>query len=91
MSEIPQSKDDIHLGHTIVHYTFFPVLGGVLAGIVSPIVLWPLGYISLGVAFVIPWVAVLACCAYFAILGEYVIPSETYRKVRSGEWGESDE
>lgn len=82
----PQNWEDLELGHHIVYYTFWPVL---LIGFGIPVVTIPLywfGYIPLEWALIIPWVGIWIICIYFGYLGDYVIPSETYRKYRSGEW-----
>jgi len=91
MRDIPQSRDEIQLGHHITHYTFLPMVGATLLATASSPVLWVLGYVNLRFAFLIPWISILACCVYVGFLGDYVIPAETYRNVRSGKWGEADE
>lgn len=87
MTDIPSSKGELDLGHHIVHYTFCPVLVGLAAVVLSSPVLWYLDYVSYATALALPWLAVLGVCLYFGYLGDYVIPRETYKKVRSGEWG----
>lgn len=93
MSDNPRSvgsKDDLELRHHIVYYTFLPVLVGFGATILSSPVLWYLGHVSYSTALALPWLALLGICLYIGTLGDYVIPSQTYRKVRSGQWGGSD-
>ena len=88
MSNIPSSKDELELGHHIVHYTFLPMVVLVFATIVLSFPAWWFGWIPYRTAFLIPWLSLLVACLYIGCLGHYVIPRETYRKVRSGEWGE---
>lgn len=90
MSEIPQSKEDLELRHHIVHYTFLPMVGVVILTTVSPIVLWPLEHVPFSVGLIVPWLSLLGACLYIMFLGDYVIPRETYRKLRSGGWGDSE-
>ncbi len=91
MTDIPQSSDEIQLGHHIVHYTFMPMVICVFLGTLSPLVLWPLGYIDMPTALRISWVSVLVVSVYLWFFGDYIIPDETYLKVRSGEWDNSNE
>lgn len=86
MSEHPQSKGDLELGHHVIHYTFLPVLAIGFGAVIATPVLWYTSVVPLEGAFIIPWISLLWMCLYLSIFGEYVIPRETYRKLRSGEW-----
>lgn len=48
--------------------------------------LWYFDILPIMYAFLLPWVAIFGASVYLMIFGDHVIPSETYRKVRSGEW-----
>lgn len=90
MVDIPQSKEDITLRHTIVHYTFLPMVVLVFIAIVSSLVLWVLGHASFGWAIVFPWIVLYGAMIYIWLLGDYVIPRETYINLRNGKWDNSD-
>lgn len=86
MSDYPQSKSDLELGHHIIHYTFIPVLVIGFGAVLSSPVLWYTSTLELEVALAIPWLSILGMCLYLSLFGNYVIPRETYRNLRSGEW-----
>ena len=90
MTKYPSSKDELELGHHVVYYTFLPLVAIVFGTILSSPVLWWMDYLSYSMAFVLPWTAMLVTCLYIMCFADYVIPIETYRKLRSGEWGESE-
>jgi hypothetical protein len=53
---------------------------------VSSPLLWYMGLLGFGEALLLPWAALCAAICYISALGDYVMPAETYRKYRSGEW-----
>jgi hypothetical protein len=84
--DIPHSKDDLALGHHIAHYTFFPTMLTMLGVALSAPPAWYLGYIPFGLAIAIPWFGLLSIVAWIALVGDYVMPAETYRKLKRGEF-----
>jgi len=85
---LPSSWGEVTIYHKIVYYTFLPFVAMVFLGFIATIVLYVTGAISFGKAILLPWLLLLSVISYLAFLGDYVMPSETYRKYRSGEWGD---
>lgn len=83
---IPNSRDDLRVGHHVIHYTFMPMLLLVALSIFVPPVLWLFGYISFEVTLGLPWASMAMVLIYISIFGDYVIPRTTYLKCRNGEW-----
>ena len=87
MSDIPSSWDEVGLGHHITHYTFLPVLALLFGSILATPVLWFINVLTFSEAILLPWAVFAFAVGYIALFGDYVMPAETYRKYRSGEWG----
>ena len=83
----PSSWSEVTVWHTVVYYTFLPVVFVMLFGTLSTPVLWYFSVLGFGQALAIPWILCSLTIVYVALLGNYVMPAETYRKYRSGEWG----
>jgi hypothetical protein len=66
-----------------------PMLACVGLGVLSSAPLWYFGVITFGEAIVYPWCVASIAFVYIALFGDYVMPAETYRKYRSGEWGDA--
>ena len=87
---IPSSKEELTIRHHIAYYTFLPMVVVLFATILASPALWYFGVVSYTAAFAIPWVAMIGFMLYMAALADYIIPKETYKKLRSGEWGDVD-
>jgi len=90
MTDTPSTKEEITLGHHFVYYTFLPMVVLVFVAMISTLPLWFFGKISYRVVFIIQWSSLAFGCFYIGLFGKYVMPAETYRKIRSGEWGNYD-
>lgn len=86
MSDTPSSWEEVTVWHKITYYTIMPVILIGLSLLVSIPVLYILGWINFQEAFLFSWAIYNFILLYFMLMGDYVMPAETYRKYRSGEW-----
>ena len=89
MKELPSSWNEVTIWHKVVYHTFMPMLILGFGSILSAPVVWYIGLINFGEAIVYPWCVFMLMLGYISLLGDYVMPAETYRKYRSGEWDNS--
>jgi hypothetical protein len=88
-TQYPQNWDDLDIRHHIVYYTFYPALLIGVGGPLLAIMLLVAGVISPPISLLVSVVAMDFMCIYLYFLADYVIPAQTYRKYRSGEWDNS--
>ena len=86
MTEYPQCWDDITWKHKVVYYTFLPLVVAVFVVVLSSPILYFLDVVSYWMTYWMTTGSVFITMLYISYFGEYVIPSQTYRKYRSGEW-----
>lgn len=79
------APDELTCRHHVAHYTLLPMafvsFGLPVAGLGR--YLFFDGPMIHYVPFA--WIGVMVCCTWIHFFGEYVIPAETYRKIRRGE------
>ena len=84
-SEIPSNWSEVTIWHTLVFYTFLPLMALGFMALLATAPAWYFGIITFKEAIYLPWGIFAFMVGYIALLGDYVMPAETYRKYRSGE------
>lgn len=82
MREHPNSWEEVTLRHKIVHHTLIPVVGITMLAVVASPFVWLLGLASLSTSLLYPWVVLSLAILYISIFGDFVIPAESYRRLR---------
>jgi hypothetical protein len=70
----------------VAQYTLLPMTAVCFGSAIASPFLWWWDIIPYGLSIIIPWMSMLVVCLWVMAFGEHVMPHQTYKKVRSGEW-----